>query len=226
MLVAAGIGGLAIAVATCIMVFLFRASRGQAIPVAIGIVVVMAVQFALASAGVLAEWDRRPAPIIVVLGLSVMLTVALALSPIGRRLAEGLPLAALIGFQAFRFPLELVLHRAAATGLMPVQMSFNGDNFDILTGVLAIPVAWLAWKNRAPRALVVGWNLLGSTLLLVIVAIAMASTPVVAAFGPDRLNTFIADAPYVWLPGVLVPSALLGHLLLWRKTARQARFPC
>jgi len=33
------------------------------------------------------------------------------------------------------------------------------------------------------------------------------------------LNTWIADPPFIWLPGVLVPAALLGHLLLWRKMA-------
>ena len=132
-------------------------------------------------------------------------------------MADRLPLAALIGFQAFRLPLELVLHKAAAEGVMPVQMSFSGYNFDILSGLLAIPVAWLAWKGRAPEALVVIWNLMGSALLLVIVTIAAVSTPTVAAFGPDRLNTWIADPPYIWLPGLLVPAALLGHLLLWRR---------
>jgi hypothetical protein len=64
------------------------------------------------------------------------------------------------------------------------------------------------------------WNTLGSLLLAAIIIIAFISTPVVAAFGPDRVNTFVANPPYVWLPGILVPTALLGHLLLWRKLSR------
>jgi len=44
----------------------------------------------------------------------------------------------------------------------------------------------------------------------------------VGAFGPDRLNTWIADPPYIWLPGVLVPAALFGHLLTWRKLGQRA----
>ena len=33
----------------------------------------------------------------------------------------------------------------------------------------------------------------------------------------SHLNTWVADAPYVWLPGVLVQAALWGHLVIWRK---------
>jgi hypothetical protein len=112
------------------------------------------------------------------------------------------------------------MHRAASDGLMPVQMSFSGRNFDILTGLFAIPVAILAARERAPRGLIVVWNLVGSLLLANIVSIAVASLPMFAAFGPDRLNTWVADPPYVWLPGVLVPAALFGHILTWRKLAR------
>ena len=217
MLIPAGIATLAIAVALCVIVFVSRTSRPQALPVAIVIAATMAAQILLASAGILRQWERRPPPFVVMMAVCFLLTIVLAFSSTGRRMADRLPLAALIGFQAFRFPLELVMHRAAMDGVMPVQMSFSGYNFDILSGLLAIPVAWLASRRRAPGALIVVWNLMGSTLLLAIVVIAAVSTPTFAAFGPDRLNTWIADPPYVWLPGVLVPAALLGHLLLWRR---------
>jgi len=98
-----------------------------------------------------------------------------------------------------------------------VQMSYAGQNFDIVTGTLAIPVALLAAFNRAPLALIRVWNLLGLALLLNVVIVAIASLPVFAAFGPDRLNTWVADAPFVWLPGVLVPAALFGHVLTFRR---------
>ena len=96
-------------------------------------------------------------------------------------------------------------------------MSFSGYNFDILTGLTAIPVAWMVHRNSAPHWLLIAWNVMGCALLATIVAIAVAATPRFAAFGPQQLNTWIADAPFVWLPGVLVQAALLGHLLTWRK---------
>jgi hypothetical protein len=145
--------------------------------------------------------------------------LAIGLSPLGARLARALPLAALVGFQAFRLPLELVMHRAARAGVMPVQMSFEGWNFDIVTGASAVVVAGLLVADRAPRALVVGWNVLGVLLLVTIGAIAVVSTPLVHAFGtsPDALNTWVGTAPFVWLPTVFVSCALAGHLVLTRK---------
>jgi hypothetical protein len=79
--------------------------------------------------------------------------------------------------------------------------------------------------SRSPRSrgLVIAWNVIGTLLLVNIVSIAVASTPMFAAFGPDRLNTWVADAPYVFLPTVLVPAAVFGHALTWRKLAGSTR---
>jgi hypothetical protein len=60
------------------------------------------------------------------------------------------------------------------------------------------------------------WNALGLLLLVNIVTIAIVSTPRVAAFGPERLNTFITYPPFVWLPAIMVLAALAGHLLIFR----------
>jgi len=219
MLVPVGISILAIAVAYCLTLLLQRAGVPA---VRSGAVIggLMALQIVLASRGVLAEWDRVPPPILPVIGAGVILAVVVASSRIGASAADRVSFAALVGYQSFRLPLELVMHRAASAGVMPVQMSFSGWNFDIVTGALAIPVAFLAARGRASRGLVVIWNLIGTLLLANIVSIAVASLPVFAAFGPDRLNTWIAYPPYIWLPGVLVPAALFGHILTWRKLAR------
>ena len=47
--------------------------------------------------------------------------------------------------------------------------------------------------------------------------IATLSTPLVAAFGPERLNVWIACPPYMWLPTMMVVCALTGHLVISRK---------
>lgn len=177
----------------------------------------LAIPAALALRGVFTEWHSRPPPMMAVLILILVGVVALAFSPAGRRVALETPLFALVGFQAFRLPLELIMHRAAEEGVMPPQMSYAGWNFDIVTGATALALGLGLLRWRVPRGLVLAWNLLGTALLVTIMAIAASSTPTFAAFGPERLNTWIALFPAVWLPLVLVPSALLGHLLLWRR---------
>lgn len=175
----------------------------------------MAVEYFIAAQGVLKQWERLPPALMVMMLVLVGLTRLLATS--GR--LDHLPVAVIVLSQAFRLPLELFMHRAYSEGIMPKQMSFSGCNFDIVTGATAIVVGVLALRGAAPRWLLIAWNLMGSLLLLTIVAIAIASTPIFEFFGAEahQLNTWIADPPYVWLPGVLVPSALLGHLLLWRR---------
>ena len=186
--------------------------------VALAVAALMAIEYRLAASGSLRQWEQRP-PLLMVL---VVVAAAGAFLLARSRRLDRVPLAALVGAQSFRLPLELTMHRAYTEGLMPQQMSVSGYNFDIVTGAAAILVGGLVWRGVAPRWLIFAWNLAGSILLATIVGIAIASTPMFAAFGPDRLNTWVAGPPYVWLPGVLVPAALLGHLAVWRRLAASA----
>ena len=89
---------------------------------------------------VLGRFDLTPPPFVVLLLVTLLVCVYFGLSRIGATLAA-VPLAWLVGLQAFRFPLELVMHRAAVEGVMPEQMSYTGWNFDILTGITALLLA-------------------------------------------------------------------------------------
>jgi hypothetical protein len=102
---------------------------------------------------------------------------------------------------------------------MPVQMSYSGRNLDIVTGVTALVVAVLVRRRVAGRTLVAVWNVMGLALLVNVVTIAILSTPRIRFFGDDRLNVFVTHPPFVWLPAVMVPTALAGHLLVFRALA-------
>jgi hypothetical protein len=181
----------------------------------------MGMSWTLAVDGLIARFELRPPPLFALTLACVALWVGLAASKVGDAVSQ-LPLHALVGFHAFRFPLELLMHAAARADVMPPQMSFSGWNFDIISGVTALGMARLVALGRAPRALLLAWNALGSVLLLTIIVIAIASAPPFLAFGTDRLhaNTWVAFAPFVWLPTVLVAAACAGHVVLWRRLLR------
>lgn len=168
-----------------------------------------------AASGALADFDRRPPGLVLLVIAILTASVAIAFSPVGRLLASGLPLAWLVGLQGFRFPLELLMHRAYTDGVMPGQMSYSGQNVDIVSGVTAVIVAVLL-VSGAPRWLASIWNLLGAVLLVNIIVIALRSTPLIAAYGPDRLNVWVTRPPFVWLPAVMVLVAVTGHLVIAR----------
>jgi hypothetical protein len=178
----------------------------------------------LAAGGMLSDFSRVPAPFMVFIVVCFVLTLCVAFSGFGRFWALGLPFSALIGFQAFRILAELLLYFAYQSGLAPVQMTFEGYNWDILTGVTALPMAW--WVHRHPddRRSIWIWNVLGLALLVTIVTIAMLSAPTpMRVFMNEPANTFVTTFPYVWLPAVLVMYALLGHVLVFRKLSETAR---
>ncbi|HEX4476059.1 MAG TPA: hypothetical protein VH142_13330 [Polyangiaceae bacterium] len=178
---------------------------------------VFALTAVLAENGVLADAARRPPLFMPLMLACLVLAAGTAFSSVGTRLVAGVPLWLLVGAEGFRLPLELVMHRAAKDGVMPVEMSYAGYNFDIVTGATALALALLIYWGHAPRALVVVWNVLGVVLLAIVIGVAGAGLPWVAAFGPDHVNEWVLHFPYVWLPTVLVPAALFGHLLVFRR---------
>jgi hypothetical protein len=222
-LVRLGIPTLALLVVALVCFGVLRvAGPRRALGFALGSALWLAYAAALGLSGVLTHFEDVPPRLLLLVAPTIVLPFALGLSRVGHALS-GAPVAMLVGFQAFRLPLELIMHQAARDGTMPAQMTYTGSNFDILTGGSAILVAALAARGLAPRWLLVTWNALGSLLLVAIIVIAVASLPRFAAFGsePVHLNTWVAYFPFVWLPAGLVSAAILGHVLLWRRLGRQ-----
>ena len=177
----------------------------------------------LAARGVLRMWD--PPTMGLVLGPAFAIAIGVTLSPLGRQLVAGIPIAWLVGFQGFRILVELLLHRAYVEGLMPVQMSWSGRNFDVATGITAIVVGlWLHTAVRPSSLLVSMWNTLGIALLANILVVAMLSAPTpFRFFAADPPNVWITRAPWVWLPAVMVLAAMIGHGLTIRWLLGQMR---
>ena len=96
-----------------------------------------------ASSGILREWHRTPPPFMFLVAAILALALAITYSHLGTRIVATIPLWVLVLVQAFRLPLELAMHDMYERGIMPVQMSYSGLNFDIITGATAIPVVFL-----------------------------------------------------------------------------------
>lgn len=140
---------------------------------------------------------------------------AIGLSPVGKRLAEHTPIAALVGFHAFRIPLELVLHAWAEQGTVPHDISYLGQNFDIVPAVLALLVAPFA--KRAPW-LVLVFEVVGAAMLLNIIRIVGQNTPGSPLFTPHGEPPLLLAAyvPTTWIVSICVMFAIAGHVVIAR----------
>jgi hypothetical protein len=200
-----------------------KAARRASVITALATSAWMAATWTAAASGVLRQWERNPPPFAILVVLILVLALAITYSRFGTRVATAIPLWTLVLVQAFRLPLELAMHEMYARGIMPVQMTYTGLNFDIITGTAAIPVAVLYATGRTGRGIVVAWNILGLVLLINVVTVAILATPRFRYFGDEHLNVWVTYPPFVWLPAVMVLAALAGHLLIFRALAHQRR---
>jgi hypothetical protein len=176
----------------------------------------------LAAAKGLLRFDTRPPTMLLLVVVMFAISFWIGSSRFGKELSS-LPLVALIGFQAFRLPLELLMHRAYRDGIMPVQMTYTGRNFDIVTGAAAGLIALAMVFTRVPLRIMKTWNILGIMLLTNVLVIAMLSMPTpIRRFHNEPANTWVAQAPYVWLPTVFVLAAIAGHIVISRKLYSEA----
>ena len=183
----------------------------------IGLALWLIVTFILAKRGVAADFSRFPSPFMLVLaGFTIFNILLNAVSPFGKRLASGLSLYTLFGFQVFRLLLEITLMLFHKQGLAPIQVTLEGRNWDILTGLLALGVLLLYKNKPLSNGTYFTLNLIGFALVLNIVAVSILSLPIpIRAFTED--NTWITQAPFIWLPTFLVQLAIAGHILSFRK---------
>ena len=147
----------------------------------------------------------------------MILTGGAAFSRVGTALVAAVGPVGLIGFQFFRVPVAVFLRGMYQAGQVPVQMTYAGINFDIFVGLTAPAMAWLVWRGKVGSYAIWVWNALGLMLLAEAIVIAALSMPTeFRVFTNEPDSTFATYAPYVWLPTVLAPAALLGHLLVLR----------
>lgn len=213
-----------LAVVVMFRLALVRAAPERANAVTIALLAWMAVTAGLAGSGALGR--AADVAFLPFLGMSNLLAIGLALSPVGRKLAVGLPLVALVGFHAFRLPLELVLHQLVAEGVIPRQMSWESRNIDVITGILAagaVPVLLSESLRRwhKPVAWVVA--VVGFALLLNVGVTAVLCSPVPMRRYMDGPALQLAfHVPWVWIVPVCVAGAMAGHVVLFRSLLHPA----
>lgn len=140
-------------------------------------------------------------------------------SKTGKLIIANLPAQWLVYMQVFRIPMELILWALFIENIIPIQMTFEGANFDVLTAIFALPVGYLCFTRKTLSVKwAIAWNIVGLLLVTTIVIIAILSAPTPFRFFHNNpANTFIAYLPYIWLPGFVVPMAYLMHFVSLRQ---------
>ncbi|HCN04216.1 MAG TPA: hypothetical protein DIS79_01235 [Bacteroidetes bacterium] len=126
-----------------------------------------------------------------------------------------IPPAFVIGIQAFRLPLEITLHELYRDGWVAQEMTWSGFNFDVVIGILALPVTWFAVvKKTLPRWTILAFHSLGLCTVTIVATTGILSVPLpFQVLHTTPANIFTSTFPYSWLPSILVPLAVFAHIL-------------
>ncbi|MEJ2005148.1 MAG: hypothetical protein P8X57_09335 [Cyclobacteriaceae bacterium] len=99
-------------------------------------------------------------------------------------------------------------------GAVSVYMTFEGTNFDLISGITAPIIAGLAFHAGRPNTiLLLWWNIICLLLLLnVVITAAFALPSPMQQLAFDQPNRAILYFPFNLLPTVVVPLVLFGHI--------------
>ena len=169
----------------------------------------------MASSGFVRDFESLPPKFLLVILPPIFTTILLLLIPKTRALLKNIPIATLTYIHIIRVPVELVIWWIYLNGQMPQIMSFEGLNFDIVSGITApFAAIFLLRRGSVHRKSAVVWNILALGLLVAIVYHALLSAPFpFQQYGLDQPNVAIFYLPYIWLPGFVVPAVLFSHLV-------------
>ena len=173
----------------------------------------------LAYNGIFADLSHLPPRPVIAMFIPLPIILAFALSKTGTAIIRQIPAYWLVYLQSFRVFVEILLWQAFLNAKLPVQMTFEGGNFDILTGIVSLPAGYFIAKNKhSSQKISLAFNIVGIVLLLNILVIALLSMPTpLRYFMNEPANVIVGEIPYIFLPGVLVPVAYGLHILSLRK---------
>jgi hypothetical protein len=165
---------------------------------------------ALSLAGVMGNFEIFPFNIGPLLIIPFVIIILFTFSKTLREVLPHIHPARIIRLQVFRVFVEIFLWLLFIDNLLPVQMTFEGRNFDVLSGFSAPIIAFFAFRNNLPKSVLIIWNLICLGLLINIVTVAVLSMPSpFRYFMNEPANTIVAQFPISWLPTFLVPLAYL-----------------
>lgn len=147
---------------------------------------------------------------------------ALFITKKGRSFIDGMDAKALTLLHVVRIPVELVLYWLFLHKAIPQAMTFEGRNFDILSGLTAPLVYYFGFvKKVLGRKIIIAWNIACMLLLINVVGTALLSAPFpFQQLGFEQPAVALFYFPFIWLPCFIVPAVLFSHLAVIRKSIR------
>lgn len=179
----------------------------------------LALQTFIALSGFYTVTDTIPPRFLLLVLPPILFIIGLFTTSIGRQFIDSLDVKRLTFLHIIRIPVEIVLFWLFVNKTIPELMTFEGRNFDILSGLTAPFIFYFGFiKKQLDSRIILIWNFICLGLLINIVANAVLSAPFpFQKFAFDQPNIAVLYFPFNWLPSCVVPLVLFSHLVTIRQ---------
>ncbi|MFL9483492.1 hypothetical protein ACI6Q2_12000 [Chitinophagaceae bacterium LWZ2-11] len=200
--------------ATFLTIFLFYKASNRSRAFIIIVLLWLALQTILSLRGFYIVTDTMPPRFPLLILPPLLLIASLFFIRKGRSYIGTLRTADLTLLHTVRIPVELTLYWLFMHKAVPQSMTFEGRNFDILSGLTAPFIYYFGFvQKRINKSLLLLWNFICLGLLINIVVTAALSAPTpMQHFAFKQPNIAMLYFPFVWLPCCVVPIVLFSHL--------------
>jgi len=203
-------------------VWIFYKATGNSKLVLLLITIWLALQTLIAISGFYTQTNTVPPRFLLLVLPPALIITSLFMSTKGRNFIDNLDLRTLTLLHTIRIPVEVVLFLLFVNKAIPELMTFEGRNFDILSGITAPIIFYFAFirKKMHHKAILI-WNVICLALLVNIVINAILSAPSqFQQFAFDQPNIALIYFPFIWLPCCIVPLVVLSHLAAIRQLSK------
>lgn len=157
-----------------------------------------------------------PPRLMIYIGICLLAIILLFVFPKTRAVLGDMPITTLHYLHIIRVPVEMVLWWLSVWAMIPTELTFEGSNFDIISGISApfAAVFMVGTRSKSKIGAII-WNLLALGFLLNIVFRAISMTPYFyePLIGGTPANQGVFYFPYVLLPTFVVPAVLFCHVV-------------
>ena len=203
--------------------FLAKASPEYTTRILVIATIWLVLQTVVGISGFYTNTDAMPPRFLLAIGPPLLFIIGLFATKSGRNFIDSLDIKTLTILHIVRIPVELVLFWLFLYKGVPEIMTFEGQNFDIFSGITAPVVYYLFVKGRIGGGILLLWNFVCLMLLINIVATAILSAPFpFQQLAFDQPNIAVLHFPFNWLPCCIVPIVLFSHLVVIRGVLEKA----
>lgn len=202
---------------------IFGKAAGYASPVVAVLVFLTIIQSALGLAGFYNDAGSLTARFPLLIMPTLVFLFSMFFYRKGRAVIDGLDIRLLTLVHVVRIGVEIVLFWLFLHKGVPKAMTFDGRNFDVLSGLTAPLIYYFGFvRSSLPRRVLVAWNIICILLLLNVVSMAFLSLPGrYQHFNFGQPNIAVGYFPFLLLPAILVPLVLFAHAAAIRQLILQ-----